>query len=198
MRDKDERKQEILQAMGRIFIRQGMSAIGINSIAREAGCSKVLIYRYFTDLEGLYRAFAEELHILPFEELPQEDVSIVNQVVKILLGQLELLRGNPLLQEIMKFELVETNALTEVIANQREQSARVYAQKFHSRLPDFTGDLEAVTALLSAGITYLVLRSSTVNHFNGVPLQEEEGWHRIESAVHLVITLVFKHMSKEL
>ena len=32
---------------------------GINAVARQAGCDKVLIYRYFNGLEGLLMAFAE-------------------------------------------------------------------------------------------------------------------------------------------
>src|SRR5215469_18094343 len=57
-RDPEETKQRILDALARIILRDGLSAVGINALAREAGCDKVLIYRYFSDLDGVYAAFA--------------------------------------------------------------------------------------------------------------------------------------------
>ena len=52
-------EQRILDAIAQILLEQGYSAVGINAIARQAGCDKVLIYRYFDGLDGLLLAFAE-------------------------------------------------------------------------------------------------------------------------------------------
>ena len=46
-------EQKILQALGQVLLEQGFPAVGINAVARQAGCDKVLIYRYFNGLEGL-------------------------------------------------------------------------------------------------------------------------------------------------
>lgn len=194
MRDREEREKHILQAMGRIFIRDGISGIGINSIAREADCSKVLLYRYFGDLNGLYRAFAEEVNILDYDQMPSEDSSIIDQVTKIFLTQLETMRGSKLLQEVMKFEMLETNSLTEILAAQREENGLRQMDRFTGIIEKTDIDIAAVTALISAGISYLVLRSTQVSHFNGIDVQSEAGWKRIEAAIVYVITLVFKDM----
>ena len=55
-RDSDAMRARILEAVGRMIVRDGLAAIGVNALAREAGCDKVLIYRYFGDLEGVYAA----------------------------------------------------------------------------------------------------------------------------------------------
>ena len=52
-------EQKILQALEHLLLEQGFPAVGINSVARQAGCDKVLIYRYFDGLDGLLLAFAE-------------------------------------------------------------------------------------------------------------------------------------------
>ncbi len=59
--NKSRRKteQNILRALGHLLLEQGFPAVGINAIARQAGCDKVLIYRYFNGLDGLLTAFAE-------------------------------------------------------------------------------------------------------------------------------------------
>lgn len=197
MRDRAEREREILQAMGRIFIRDGYSAIGINSIANEAGCNKVLIYRYFTDINGLYRAFAKEINIFDFEQLHEvTELPIVDQVIGIFIKQLETLRSNPLLQEVMKFELVDTNDLTRTLAEQREESGKRYLVQYRTLTEKSDVDIAAVTALISAGITYMVLRSGAVSEFNGIPVQSEDGWKRVEDAVSYLIRLLFHDINK--
>src|SRR5271154_3875201 len=62
-RDADAMRARILDAIGRMIVRDGLASVGINALAREAGCDKVLIYRYFDDLEGVYAAFAEHSDI---------------------------------------------------------------------------------------------------------------------------------------
>ena len=66
-RDSGETKTRILDALARVIVRDGLAATGINALAREAGADKVLIYRYFGDLDGVYRAYAERSDFLVLE-----------------------------------------------------------------------------------------------------------------------------------
>ena len=58
-RSRQNTEQRILNAVGSILLEQGYPAVGINAIARQAGCDKVLIYRYFGGFDQLLLAFAE-------------------------------------------------------------------------------------------------------------------------------------------
>ena len=49
-RDKEETKMRIVTAVGRQLAKGGFRDLGVNSIAKEAGVDKVLIYRYFGGL----------------------------------------------------------------------------------------------------------------------------------------------------
>ena len=42
---------QLIEAVSTIITEEGFSKIGINKIARTAGCDKVLIYRYFGGLD---------------------------------------------------------------------------------------------------------------------------------------------------
>ena len=53
-------RARILAAVGALILRDGLAGVGINALAREAGCDKVLIYRYFGDLDGVYAAYAAQ------------------------------------------------------------------------------------------------------------------------------------------
>ena len=51
-------RARILEALGALILSDGLEGVGVNALARAAGCDKVLIYRYFGDLDGVYAAFA--------------------------------------------------------------------------------------------------------------------------------------------
>ncbi len=60
------------------------------------------------------------------------------------------------------------------------------------QLGDLEVDLPAISALLSAGMQHLLLRSRTVTLFNGVPIASEEGWRRIEAALQTLCQALLK------
>jgi AcrR family transcriptional regulator len=55
----DARRAELLTAARRVVARRGAAA-SMDELAAEAGITKPVLYRYFGDRSGLYRALAEE------------------------------------------------------------------------------------------------------------------------------------------
>ena len=49
-----ETEKRLLEAVSKIIEEEGFTQIGINRIAKKAQCDKVLIYRYFGGLDGLF------------------------------------------------------------------------------------------------------------------------------------------------
>ncbi len=194
-RNRKQTRAGILDAVGRLLAQSGFKELGINSIAREAGVDKVLIYRYFGGLPELLKAFAEETDFWPdLPELmreagPSPAQMTANERAKLLVVAFgRALRRRPLTQEIMRWELQERNELTETLARHREeQSAKLFE--------DFAGpkdiDIRALASLLAAGQTYLILRSKTADVYNGLSLNSEEDWSRIERAASSVVDAAF-------
>ena len=54
-RNKEQTKDKLLEAVRAIIRKEGFQNIGVNKVAKEAGVDKVLIYRYFGNLEGLLK-----------------------------------------------------------------------------------------------------------------------------------------------
>ena len=57
-----ETEKRLLEAVSRVIEDEGFTKIGINRIARQAQCDKVLIYRYFGGLDGLLVAWAKQYY----------------------------------------------------------------------------------------------------------------------------------------
>jgi AcrR family transcriptional regulator len=198
-RDRQETRQKILAALGRLLARKGSRGLGINAIAREAKVDKVLIYRYFGGIDQLYRAFAREGNTFPsLEEVAEgrlnefPHLSSAERAKVIILGFGRAIRRRPITKELMRWELQEKNALSDALAKERERQA----QQWLALAPDLQGaDLPAITAILVAGQVFLTLRSKTAETYNGIDLHSEGGWKRIEEAVALLSDLFFQHVA---
>lgn len=179
-RDAAATRERILAAVGAILARSGFSALGVNSVAREAGVDKVLLYRYFGGLEGLLDAWGRA-------NAPSAgatgDAAADGDAAAALLSYARSLRARPETLEVMRWELVEDNALTRRLAEVREAAGR--ADLARLRVPAARAralDLPAMAALLSAGLLHLALRARTAHEWLGVPLRSDEGWARLERA----------------
>lgn len=56
----DDRRQHLLDAASRLFVRDGYSGMTMVALAAEAGVSRRLVYDHFPDLPSLYAAFFDD------------------------------------------------------------------------------------------------------------------------------------------
>ncbi len=190
LRNKNQTKQKIITAVGGLLARDGFAKLGVNALAREAGVDKVLIYRYFDGLPGVLRSYAESTDFwpTPAEVITQDlgqpgDTGSAQIIGDIMVNLARALRNRPLTTEIMAWELVEQNELTNILFERREQWALNIIENYafeHGQVP---ADLPALTALLNAAINYLIIRARTTPVFNLVEIDTERGWQRLENMI---------------
>ena len=188
-RDREATERHILEATGRVLARDGFRGLGVNAVAREARVDKVLLYRYFGGLAGLLETYARSADFWPAEEElvpagPGADPAAM--AAAMLAGLVRGLRRRPATQDVLAWELVEPNPLAERTAEARERAGLRLMERLPGELAPGV-DLPAVAAILSAGLTYLVLRSRTAPAWLGVPLGDVRGWRRLERAARAVI-----------
>lgn len=202
-RNKEETKRKLTDAVGAIILRDGFSAIGVNAVAREAGVDKVLIYRYFDDLEGLLKSYvlqkdyfsniAATLSKSAAIETRGEAVSLAK---KIFFGQLQDILSNRELQEIILWELNSKNEVSAAMAKEREAQGIALLRRISKTTGKTKVDVPAAAALILGGIYFLVLRSRQVDVFNGIHINSKKGWTRIERAVEDLVGLVLADPAK--
>jgi AcrR family transcriptional regulator len=187
-------RARILAAVGAIVVRDGLSAIGVNSLAREAGCDKVLIYRYFGNLEGVFSAFAVKGDFWwTIEDLTRgidpSKKSLAQALKTLFRRHATTLRTRPVTLAILAAELTERTPLVIALELVRERRAldliAWIAERY--RMPEKT-DLQAVTMLLGVAINYLAVRARTVSVMSGVSIGEDQDWARIYSAIDSIVT----------
>ncbi|MCL1693260.1 MAG: TetR/AcrR family transcriptional regulator [Actinomycetia bacterium] len=190
VRDKAATKARLLDAVGTILAREGFGALGVNAVAHEAGVDKVLIYRYFGGMTDLLHAFGQSGDFWPsITEVLGEDPSELMGLPladrwAIGLGRYaEALRRRPVTKEILAWEQIEQNELTDILRQAR-------GEWFEELMSHFPGDEDATDAdlvgtvlLIVGAIHYFIVLSRLQDDFSGVVVNTDEGWAQISTVI---------------
>lgn len=202
LRDREATRARLIEAVGTLLAREGFTGLGVNAVAREAGVDKVLIYRYFGGISELTVAFGREGNFWPsIKELAGGDVerysrlSVTVQLSELNRNFIQAIRQRPLTQEILAWEMIERNELTVELETIRENTMLNFFDMFFPSA-DKGPDIAAMGAIIGAGVSYLVTRGRKIRFYNGVDLETEAGWQRLERAIDTMIKGLFAGAAK--
>lgn len=183
-----------MRAVGEVLARGGVSAVGVNAIAEQAEVDKVLIYRYFGDLDGLLERYGESGDFWPtLDEVlgPDRDALTLPlpAMARTILGRYaKALRGRPVTLELLAWECVERSPLTRALEATRERwSDALFAEVMATGAP-LTPPVLTTLAMMSAAINYLAVRGREIAVFSGLPVGSEAGWQAIDDAIERVVS----------
>lgn len=195
---KEETKQRLLDAVGRVLARQGFEGLGVNAVAREAGVDKVLIYRYFNGLNELLLAFCRQegfwpspLEFMGGDRDAFARMSFPEQMSEGAVNYLRALRRRPLARVVLAWRFLVDNELTSAFDSVRQSSFEEVLRLL--KTPEGgEKDHQALQAIVGAAVNHLGARSEHLTEFAGLPLDKEEGWERIEAMLRTMITAVWR------
>jgi AcrR family transcriptional regulator len=192
-RDVDATKRRLIEAVGSILARDGFSRLGVNAVAHEARTDKALIYRYFGGMPELLGAYAESGSFWPsIEEMAGGDLESLASLPlrarweRALHHYIAQLRRRPLTQEILAWELSERNEVTARLEEVRERRGLVLSAVL-AREVSAGVDVAAIAGLFSSAVHYLLVRARKIRVYNGIDLQTDEGWSRLEAAARAMV-----------
>jgi len=169
-------REAFLQALERLLSQPDAPAPGVNAVAREAGVNKGLLYRYFDSWDGLLEAFARRVN--PWRDLRQEVEAGLTEgrwegladLARWLFGAyLDRLIASPLLQNLLRLSLVHRDPLQVTLEKDREEEGLALLRSVGHHFPVPPGtDPATLTALLTGGLTWLVLTGTRAGSFNGL------------------------------
>lgn len=199
-RDRSRTEHAILAAARTALIESGFGGWRINALARAAGCDKQLIYRYFGGLDGLAAALGAEVardleNALSAEPAPA--IASYADLVAVLLDALiNVLQDYPVMQRIIAWELSETNGLTVSFASARGRVLGAWVAKIKGDFaPPLGIDAPAINAVLIAAVQQMVLSSTSVGGFAGMPLNSAEDWERARRALRRLVISAYGELS---
>ncbi len=184
IRDSAASKTRILDAVGALLETEGFGALGINAVARRAGVDKVLIYRYFGGLPELLAAYGESGDFWPdigeiVGDAPEflQALPLADRAGFVLTNYARALRTHRITCEILAWESVERNALTNRLEAMRGALSDRMLAAFGDDLEGAPTDGEALVAMLLAAVDYFSIRG------RGAASAADADWERLEATI---------------
>lgn len=193
---KEQTKQKLIQAVGQVLEADGFRGLGVNKIARAAGVDKVLVYRYFGGLPNLIKEYSRTVDFWPtIEELlgpdPDrlKDLPTDQQVAEFFKCIVAALKKRPATQDVLAWELLERNEITQQFEAVRIKSILEYFDYFED-IPD-DDNLKAIVVLMGGAIIHLMVKYRIDKYIGGIDLETSTGWERINTAIDLMLRGIF-------
>ncbi len=193
-RNREATSARIVEAVGRVLAREGFRGLSLRAVAREAGVDKRLLSRYFGGLDRLIAAYAAgsdfwwTVDELVGDHLPgPAENTWAGWLCLAVQRHTSALRQRALTQEILAWEMIEPNALTEELSAVRERRAAELIERIQARLgTQADASWRAVGALMAAATTYLIVRAHTCDFYLGIDLHAEDSWKQFDRAIEII------------
>jgi AcrR family transcriptional regulator len=202
-RNRQMTMERILRAMGVVMAERGTEKAGINAVAEKAGVNKVLIYRYFGGWNGLLEAYVQRGFFLSMfnekfldsvpDNLPSDNRSKVWSEYTIQF--MREFRTRKPSQELIRWEM--SHGETELARRLAEFRDNSYKKLVDKLAPFADYDPIAITSLMVAAVTHIVLTSTQRDHIGDIDLRTEAGWERLETAVRRIYSSLSIALERE-
>jgi AcrR family transcriptional regulator len=178
-----ETEDAIIDAFGRLLVRDGVAGIGVNALIKEAAVGKKPLYDYFGGIAGVAEQWVQRRGIWPpLEEIvgesmdeferrgPVEKLRLINRHCAT------MLRANAPLCELLSGEFLRSSEMKEAVEHVR-QLVRIDFERVLKSDPVLSGeDYLALNTIAYAATTYLALRAHCQPRFFGFDLSSETSW----------------------
>jgi AcrR family transcriptional regulator len=192
-RDREASEAKLIDAIGELIEEVGFENLGINQAAKRAGYSKNLIYRYFESFDGLVYACMKKNDFWSNMPVVQPDISDIKGYLKgFYRRQIMEFRGNTALKRLRRWELSTDTDLVAEIRAQREKNGVRFMDMMSQFAKVDKKQLQAISALIDAGITYLAMFENNCQIYNGIDIQSDKGWEQIAEGIDLLIDIIIK------
>jgi len=193
VRNRPATERRLKNAVGKLLARGGFGVLGPSAVAREAGVDKMLIYRYFGNLDGLVAAVVKSPGFFPsIEEICDGDIAAMRarpmpeRAAAVARNYARALIERPVVLAMMAWETVERNKLTAITETEREEMSYRLGELLFPEVASLRG-MAGANALIGAAVTYLAIRQRKIRIFSGVNLRTEEGWRQLTEAIEIMM-----------
>jgi AcrR family transcriptional regulator len=201
-KDKELAKLELIFAVGEIIRTKGYTGLGVNKIAKQAGLNKKLIYRYFGTVDKLIEQYVieKDFWMITSQELrsnaeAESRMDLKDLISNILEEQFHFFYKEQEMQELILWELSGKSPLMNSISNAREDLGEKILKLTDEHFKDSKLNFRALSALLTAGIYYIVLHGK-VSTFCGLDIRNAEDREEILNSLKFAIEIAFDHAKK--
>lgn len=183
-RDREATEKRLLDTIGQMIIEQGFEKIGINAVSAQSGVSKILIYRYFNSLDGLIAAYIRKHDFWLNTSFEFSDtVQMLPTIKEMFYKHIERLRIDPVLRKLYRWELSCNNDIIKSLREQREKVGMNLIEQVCTLSGRPKQEIAVLSAIITTSTTYLAMLGDYCPVFNGISIDDDNGWKQIYKEV---------------
>ena len=184
--NREATEQSLLDACGRILLRDGPDGIRVNNVVAEAGVGKDLIYRYFGGLPGLIKAWldsdvnwptTDELTYSGTDDFARLDVT--RKVQAVCRNYIAALRKRPVIMRLLVSEIMHPTDITAVFEAAGDRIGKELYRSLQLSGSEYGDDVVDVSLIFTIMTNYLCMRAATNPQAFGMDLTDDASWQRI-------------------
>jgi AcrR family transcriptional regulator len=186
-------EEKLINAVGELIVGEGFESLGVRKVAEQAGVNKTLIYRYFESLDGLIYAYMKKHDFWLNTSLEQPDVSDIKGYLKTFYRrEITEYRDNTALKRLKRWELSSDKDFVVEIRAQRGKNGVYFMEMMSGFAKIDKEQLQAISALMDAGIVYLAMFAENCKMYNDIDIQSDKGWGQIAKGIDMLIDIMIK------
>lgn len=193
--DKERSIQKLIDAVGTIIRTKGYTGLNATNIAGAAGLSRRLITQYFGTVDKLVETYVrgKDYWLAASGDsvglMKENKGENTRQILECLLqNQIDYFFNEEEMQKIVLWQISQRTQIMKEICDERELLSKYFFALSDKELAGKDIDLRAVSALIVAGIYYLVLHAkSTDTLFCEIDINTSQGMDRIKKAISLIL-----------
>lgn len=183
-RDREATEKRLLDTIGQMIIEQGFEKIGINAVSAQSGVSKILIYRYFNSIDGLIAAYIRKHDFWLNTSFEFSDtVQMLPTIKEMFYKHIERLRIDPILRKLYRWELSCNNDIIKSLREQREKVGMNLIEQVCTLSGRPKQEIAVLSAIITTSTTYLAMLGDYCPVFNGISIDDDNGWKQIYKEV---------------
>lgn len=172
--------------------KKGFSLALVTDIVKKAKIEPIVFYNRYKNLDEFYDEFVKKYDYWLSDFVRDNLKELDNPAVYgDVIGKLmTTLIDDAIMVEILRWEISEGNHITERTARLRELHAQDLLSMAEELESDAQADVTAISALIIAGVYFLVLHKDR-SSFGGIDLNTEAGRKRITDACRRIGEMIF-------
>ncbi|MDR2914291.1 MAG: TetR/AcrR family transcriptional regulator [Tannerella sp.] len=187
-RDRNTTEKRLIHAVGKLIAEDGFEALGVRKVAEKAGVNKTLIYRYFESLDALIYAYMKKHDFWLNTSLDKPETPDIKTYLKAFYRrEIAEYRKNIALKRLRRWELSSDKDFIVEIRAQREKNGVQFMEMMAGFVKVDKRLLQAISALMDAGIAHLAMLEENCQMYNGIDIQSDKGWEQITDGIDLLI-----------
>lgn len=186
---------DIMRATQELVKEVGFNGVTVTSLLQKANIEPNVFYRRYNNIDELLDQNIKfiKLYDYWFAHTIKYDNDILpqNGVKELLVGLAKSFYDNDMMQQIILWELTTENNITKKTSVDRELYSQPTLNYFTEALKDCETDFNAATALIIAGVYYLVLHKN-ISTFCNIDFNSPEGKKKLIKVIENIVDRIYE------